>query len=437
MSDQARTEPIGRSEADQARNRMMGIGVVDDPYPTYAQLLAECPAHRGSITARFGIEGPLAATGAAGGAPEPVSVHSYELCAEVLRRAGTYSSSWYDVSLRPVIGHTLIGMDEPEHRRMRLLLQSAFSRAAMDRWETEIVQPIVDEHIDAFAARGHADLDRELASIVPMQSISAGLGLPMADREQFFEWAVRMASTLEPPEQRLAIADAVADYIAPIVDERREHPRDDLISVLVHARLSAEDVAAGVDSRPLSSDEIAAFVRLLIIAGASTTYRAFSTLVYLLLTNPAEYRAVRDDRSLVANAIEESLRIEQPLAHVGRIAAADAELGGVTVEQGATVNINLAAANHDPREWHEPERFDVRRARADRHLSFGFGIHRCLGIHLARAELRVLLNRTLDRLPNLRLAPGAAPGTAPHMTGLVFRMPTSLPVVFDPAPSAR
>ncbi len=183
------------------------------------------------------------------------------------------------------------------------------------------------------------------------------------------------------------------------------------------------------DSRALTDEEINIFVRLLIIAGAGTTYKAYGNMLFLLLSNPEQLATVRDDRTLVPLAIEESLRIEQPLAAVQRVANADTTVGGVDVAAGCPVAVNIGAANHDPAQWgSDPETFDIFRDRPDRHLSFGFGIHRCLGIHLARAELNVLLNRTLDLLPNLRFDPDVP---RPHVTGLTFRMPTAVPAVWD------
>ena len=183
------------------------------------------------------------------------------------------------------------------------------------------------------------------------------------------------------------------------------------------------------DSRPLTDDEINSFVRLLIIAGAGTTYKAYGNLMFMLLSHPDQLAMVRADRSLVPLAIDETLRIEQPLASVQRVANADTTIGGVDVAAGCPVAVNIGAANHDPAQWgSEPETFDIFRERPDRHISFGFGIHRCLGIHLARAELNVLLNRTLDLLPNVRFDPDQP---RPHITGLTFRMPTAIPAVWD------
>jgi cytochrome P450 len=405
---------------------MFGAGLVDDPYPTYHRLIDEGPVLPGGINEHFAEMGSLRMPGADGNA---FSAHSHEACVHALRRADVYSSSSYDAGLRFVIGHSIIGMDEPEHRRMRLLLQPAFSKVEMERWKAEIIQPIVDEHLDRIAGLGKADLYEEIAPAVPVHTISAALGLPTEDRKQFFEWAVGMTSMAAGPDARVAASNAVREYIAPLIAERRAEPRRDLVSILVEATVPPEEDVGDLDPRPLDDAEIATFVKLLIIAGAGTTYRAYGNLMYFLLTHADQFAAVRADRSLVAAAIEESLRIEQPLAQILRVSTVESDLDGTSIPTGCSVQLNVGAANHDPAQWPDPETFDISRDRPDRHLTFGFGIHRCLGIHLARAELDVLLNRTIDRLPNLRLDPAAAVDV--HMTGLGFRMVTALPVLFD------
>ena len=197
----------------------------------------------------------------------------------------------------------------------------------------------------------------------------------------------------------------------------------------MNATVADGDVAPGedVDRHPLSDEEINGFVRLLLVGGTSTTYRAFGVLLYLLLTNPDQMALLRADRSLAANAIDESLRIEQPLVQWGRITTREVELAGVTIPARCPVNINVGAANHDPAEWPDPDRFDITRAHPDRHLTFGFGKHHCVGVHLARMELDVMLSMVLDRLPGLRLA--STDGV--ELTGLGFRMVTKLPCAWD------
>ena len=161
-------------------------------------------------------------------------------------------------------------------------------------------------------------------------------------------------------------------------------------------------------------------------AGAGTTYRGLGCLLLALLESDQVDR-LRDDRRLLDMAIEESLRWEQPLTQAGRLVTQDTELAGVEIPEGSVVNASLAAANHDPSRWDDPHRFDLDRP-ALPHASFGSGPHLCMGMHLARMEMRTTMNAVLDRLPGLRLDSDAP---KPWMTGLMFRMPTALPVRFD------
>jgi cytochrome P450 len=324
-----------------------------------------------------------------------------------------------------MIGPNMLGMDAPAHKRQRLLLQSAFSKREMRWWRTDIVQPIVDRAVHDIVARGSADLYAEFAAYLPARVIVEALGLPESDLAQFFEWAIVMTSSVETPERRASAAQGMADYISPLCEARRAGPTRDLISILVNAEVDEADLDEGetIDRHPLSDDEINGFVRLLLVGGTSTTHRAFGMLLYLLLTHPEQLAMLRADRTLSANAIEESLRLEQPLVSWGRLTTRDTELGGMVIPAGCPVNVNVGAANHDPAEWPEPDRFDILRAHPDRHLTFGFGKHHCLGVHLARMELDVMLGTVLDRFPDLALDPAAPAG----LTGLGFRMVNALP----------
>jgi cytochrome P450 len=219
-------------------------------------------------------------------------------------------------------------------------------------------------------------------------------------------------------EGALAASRELRGYFAEIIADRRRHTRDDLVSQLISAE---------VDGRRLSDEEIYPFLLLLLPAGAETTYRSSSNLLFGLLSDPDQLGAVRADRSLVPQAIEEALRWETPLLTVARLATEDVELGGVRIPAGSFVAVSLGAANRDPGQHAEPDAFDIFRERAQ-HISFGDGAHKCLGMHLARLEMRVLLNAVLDRLPGLRLDPDA---DDPHIHGLIFRSPPNLPVRFD------
>jgi cytochrome P450 len=164
-------------------------------------------------------------------------------------------------------------------------------------------------------------------------------------------------------------------------------------------------------------------------AGVETTYRSSGNLLYLLLTHPDQLAAVRQDRSLVPQAIEEGLRRETPLTNVARWATSDVELGGKTIPKGATVGVCMGSANHDETRWDDAESFDIFRPQLP-HISFAAGPHVCLGMHLARLETRVALNVVLDRLGDVTLDPGDGD---PHIRGMIFRSPTSLPVTFRAA----
>ena len=184
---------------------------------------------------------------------------------------------------------------------------------------------------------------------------------------------------------------------------------------------------AEIDGERLSDDEIFSFLRLLLPAGVETTFRSTGNLLYLLLSDPEQLEAVRSDRSLLPQAIEEALRLETPLLNITRLATRDTEIDDVAVPAGSTIMLMLAAANRDETRYDEPDRFDISRANPKPHMSFGHGPHVCLGIHLARVEMRVALNLLFDRLPELRLDPEA---DDPHIRGQVFRSPTSIPVLF-------
>jgi cytochrome P450 len=161
-------------------------------------------------------------------------------------------------------------------------------------------------------------------------------------------------------------------------------------------------------------------------AGVETTYRSTGNLLFGLLADPRQLDSVRADRSLIPQAIEEAIRWEVPLLMITRVATRDTELGGMPIPAGSAVMPVLGSANREEDRYPDPNRFDIFRSQ-EPHLSFGLGVHACLGMHLARLEMRVALNLLLDRLPDLRLDPA---GDDPHIRGHVFRSPTSLPVLF-------
>jgi cytochrome P450 len=399
-----------------AFDQSTGSGKVRDPYPVFAEVRRECPVAKGPLTERFGLPNQESAMLSQSG--NYYTALSYDAVQQVLLDGETFSSSGYSPTVGMLMGHSILEMDEPEHGRYRALIQQAFSLKAMERWEHAIVAPIVNDLITRFVGRGRADLVRELTLPFPIQVIAAMLGLPEGDLPQFHRWAVELISITVDIMRGVEASQKLRDYFAGILTARRAAPREDLISVLALAEL---------DGQRLTDEEIFAFLRLLLPAGAETTYRSSSNLLYGLLTDPKQLAALRADRGLMKRAIEEGLRWEPPLTGIARLAMRDTEVAGVPVPQGSVIGVCLGAANHDDTRWERPERFDLFRE-PKTHMAFAFGAHTCLGMHLARMETRVLLNAVLDRLPGLRLDPAAEDV---HVTGLTFRAPRALPVVFD------
>jgi cytochrome P450 len=389
-------------------------GTVRDPYPRFAELLDKSPVHVGVIDLGTGPSeffGPV----------EPVTVLGYDECVQVLRDGETYSSTVYESVMGMVMGRTILQMDEPEHRMQRALVSPAFRTKMLEKWEESLVRTVVNELVDNFAGKGHADLVQEVTFNFPVQVIARILGLPRSDFPRFQRWAIEITSVSANWDRGVAASEALRDYFAGVLAERREHPEDDLITELVNVE---------VDGQRLTDEEIYSFLRLLLPAGVETTYRASGSLLYALLTHPEQMAEVQRDRSLLPQAFEESIRWEPPVAIILRRAMRDTELAGVPIAEGADVGLMLGAANHDRRKYENPEAFDMHR-KVRQHVGFGFGTHVCLGMHLARMETRVAVETLFDRLPGLRLDP--EPGQDLHIKGLAFRSPIALPVSFEAA----
>ncbi|HTR32469.1 MAG TPA: cytochrome P450 [Gaiellaceae bacterium] len=338
----------------------------------------------------------------------------------VLTHPDTFSSSIYDQIMGPVMGRTILELGGAEHRASRALVSPSFRSALLEGWRSELVEVVVDELIDRFSGRGHAELVREFTFAFPVQVIARILGLPRSDYPRFQRLSIELLNVVYNWEAGIAASRALKAYFCEVLADRRRAPQDDLVSTLAES---------DIDGTRLTDDEIFAFLLLILPAGVETTYRSSGNLLVALLSEPALLEAVRADRALVRGAIEEGLRWEPPISSVVRLAVRDCVLGGVQISSGTTVNVSVAAANRDPAHYPDPDRFDPTR-RHITHLTFGGGPHLCLGMHLARMETTVALNALLDRLPGLRLDPGAP---APKIAGVAFRSPAALPVEFAAA----
>jgi cytochrome P450 len=353
------------------------------------------------------------------------TVLRFDDCARVLRDSVTFSSAVYTDLMGPVLGRTILEMDEPEHRLHRSLAGKAFRQKTLERWEAELIGPLADELIDQFAGRGEAELVQELSFPFPVQVIARILGLPRADYPEFQRLAFALTSVGSGYDVATQASRQLAEYLLPFVQERRRDPGDDLISELATGE---------VDGEQLSDEAIVSYLRLLLPAGSETTYCSIGSLLIALLQNPEQLEDVKADRALVGAAIEELLRWEPAVPFIPRLARADTKICAVDIPAGSVVTVALGSANRDESHFPDPDRYDIHR-QGQPHLAFSSGPHMCLGMHLARTEMRIVLNALLDRLPDLELTPGppGSPTADPHIHGVGFRSATCVPVRFSPA----
>src|ERR1700751_1275021 len=253
------------------------------------------------------------------------SAYRYDDCSRILRDAKTFTSTAYDTSIGMVMGHVILGMDDPEHRTHRNLVANAFREKSLARWEPEFIAPIIDELIDRFVADGQADLVRQLTFEFPVRVIARLLGLPEEDFPQFHRRGIELIGLVADIDRGLAASEWLREYFGGLCADCPAHPADDLISDLV---------VADIDGEQLTDEAICSFLRLLLPAGAETTYRSSGNLLFLLLTHPDQLAAVQADRSLLPQAIEEGLRIEPPLLSITRTTTCDVEVGGVQMGPG-------------------------------------------------------------------------------------------------------
>jgi hypothetical protein len=305
----------------------------------------------------------------------------------------TFSSEGTDIgrNLLPMIQ----ALDPPRHDALRALVSRAFTPTRVAAMEPEI-RRIARERIDAFVARGHADLMHEFATQIPSRVIGALLGVPPERREAFLEWTEALVEASPASALDAKFRDPAARIyreFAGLIAERRAAPRDDLVSALLEAE---------IDGHRLSEPELLGFCFVLIVAGNDTTTNLIGNGAVLLAEHPDQRKRLVDAPARIPAAVEEMLRFESPAQALPRIARRDVALHGQTIPSGAQVLLLWGSANRDERVFPDADRFDVGRD-ARRHLGFGQGIHFCLGAHLARMEARIAFEELLARIPDYRL----------------------------------
>jgi cytochrome P450 len=380
--------------------------VTGQPYPLWEQARRECPVFQAGDSSLTFSDRPS------------FGVTRFADVEAVLRDGQSFSSSINADHIGQFMGELILAMDGKEHRSYRNLVAHAFRASQLEKWDDTLIRPAIERMLDDIAPLGCADLVRDVTARYPVQVICGIVGVPLEDSTQFHQWSEQINVGPLNPEAGMAASQAMRDYLAPIVEDRRANPTGDLISDLVHAE---------IDGERLTDEKIYGFLRLLLPAGAETTFRVMGNALTALLMHPDVMDRVRADHSLLPAVIEETLRWESSVTQVSRVAAVDTEIAGCPVPAGAAISVLTASANHDETRYEHADEFDIERP-TQNHLAFGTGQHQCLGMHLARLELRVGLATILDRLPGLRLDPDAEP---PLIEGLAFRGPVSLPVVFD------
>jgi cytochrome P450 family 142 subfamily A polypeptide 1 len=313
---------------------------------------------------------------------------------------------------------TLIDEGEPRHGQLRKLLNKGFTPRMVKRLE-EVFRKITVEAIDNVAAKGECDFLLDIAVPLPLLLIAEMIGIDKNDRERFHNWSDTMIAAdgrMDDPEVTAKASQAFMEYstyVSAIIADRRENPKDDFVSILTSADDEGvlgtmnQQAHAGInDDEHLTraNSELLMILVLLLVAGNETTRNAIAGGMDLLIRNPEERQRLIDDPSLIPAAVEEMVRLVTPVRSFGRTATQDTEIRGVEIKKGQKVLMIYGAANTDPREFEDPNTFDV--DRNPHHVGFGLGSHFCLGANLARMEMRVAFEELLRRIPDMEYTEG-------------------------------
>lgn len=368
-------------------------GFIDDPYPHYARLREEDPVHR------FADGGVL--------------LTRYDDVVAVYRDTARARSD-KKIEFRPKFGdsplyehHTtsLVFNDPPLHTRVRRLIMGALTPRAIARMEADVAR-LVDELLARMAELGEFDYIAEFAAKIPVEVIGNLLAVPREQRGPLRGWSLAILGALEPkptPEMLARGNRAVREFLAyleQLVAERRRRPGDPETDVLTRL------IQGEPDGERLSEKELYHQCVFLLNAGHETTTNLLGNGLWLLMTHPGEFARLRADPALLPTAIEEMLRYEGPIQLNNRRLVAPMQIGGVALEPGTSITIAIGAANRDPRQFPDPERFDVGR-KPNRHVAFGHGDHACSGMNVARMEARIAFSRLLARFA--RIEPAGEP----------------------------
>ena len=295
---------------------------------------------------------------------------------------------------------SMINMDDPKHKRRRNLVNRGFTPNRVSGTEGKIRQ-VVTELLDRVGPLGECDFVKDVAAPLPMVMIGDMLGVLPEDRDKLLQWSddllLLTTSTFTPEMEALSqrVSTEYAGYVARVAEERRAHPTDDLMSILVNAE---------VDGEKLDLEGVIHESMLILIGGDETTRHVITGGMEALIHNPAQLRELQRDPSKIPTAVEELLRWVSPIHNMARTTTQDVEIGGETIPEGSSVLLLYASANRDASVFERPHELDVER-KPNWHVAFGGnGPHFCLGASLARLELRVMFEEVIRRLPDIELA---------------------------------
>ena len=387
-----------------------------DPYPLYHRMRAQDPVHWSDQQGAYLLT-------------------RYADCVDILRSPGVSAdASNAEVRVRlgidedaaaafPFDVRPMLFSDPPDHTRLRGLVNKAFTPRRVEALRPHIEQ-IVDGLLDGVVERGELDVIGDIGFPLPVIVIAELLGVPLEDREQLKGWSRDLARTIDPVVSRAVVERAAVaglqfiNYLNGLIEERRNRPADDLLSALI---------AVEEEGEHLSHPELLVNSILLFIAGHETTQNLIGNGMLALLRHRDQLERLRRDPSLVKGTVEEVLRYDGPVQLTGRHLLENRVVGGKELRKGQTAVLLLAAADRDPEQFSDPDRFDITRPDANRHIAFGTGIHFCLGAPLARVEAQVALNAMVARLPDLELADP----DPPYAENFTLRGMARLPVAFS------
>ena len=322
--------------------------------------------------------------------------------------------------------------DPPYHTLIRKLMEKAFTAHRVKQLEPVIAKIVIDM-LEQFASRGRMDGIKEFSAPMTIKVICAQLGLDQFDSDKIQRWSLAVTAQIgrmQNREQMIENAKDVCDlqnYLIARIRERDAAPREDMISDLVHARIDDPE------KPKLSFEEVVSLVRALLVAGNETTATALGNLLFVLATQPEMLKLLKqsaDDDRLLTRFVEELLRIEPPVRGLARMTTKEVELGGKKLPAGAHLLLLFASANDDDKEFACPRNFDLNRGNLGKHLSFGAGVHRCVGLSLARMEIKVAAREIVKRIDNIKLA--IKPEDITYLPTIATHSMASLPLTFSP-----